>query len=1214
MKIRDIFSKKIDRKIEEVIKVDQHNEQVVMEELDEYIVTDSIREHFYTVYEEIAKGPTDPREGIGVWVSGFFGSGKSSFAKILGYTVANRSVLGKKAGDIFKEHVKDTKISGYIENITSRIPSYAVIFDVSMDRGVRTASERITEIMYKALLRELGYPEDFDLAELEITLEGDGILEKFCEKFEEIYKSPWQKRRKVGLAINEASAVLHALDPKTYPNEDSWANSLGKGRADISANELASRAFELVDRRMSGKALIFIIDEVGQYVSRSVDKMLDLQAVIQAFGRESLNRVKAKKAPAPYWIVVTSQEKLNEVVDALGSKKVELARLQDRFRILVDLKQSDIAEITGKRILDKKDEAINILTKLYDENEGRLHTFCKLERTSRDVSLEKDEFIKLYPYLPYQIDLCIDIVAGLRLKRGAHRHIGGSNRTIIKQAQEMMINPRTNLAEQSIGALVTLDQVYELLYLGNLLPTEITHEIDELAKILPNNEMAEKVAKSIVLLEAVRDLPRTPHNIATVLHPNVEAESLEKEVNDAIKELERAKLVRSTEDGYKLLTVQEKNWETKRKELDPKDVERNRIKRELIAEIFADPKIRSYRYKNLRHFKAALYVDGEVVDSDGQFNLNIMLSDDSEDSAERCKEARDESAATQDQLFWVVTLNDEIHNLINEIYRSREMVSTSERTAAQGKLTSEESACLSEEKVRRDRYHRQLRMKLIEVFSSGIGFFKGVQHDGSALGDNISEVIHKFFDNAIPDLYPKLEMGIRPLKGDEPDTFLKAANLNGLSPIFYEEDNGLSLVVKQGDKYVTNINAPICREVMDFIKREHSYGNKISGKTLERHFQGIGYGWDRDILRLVMAVLLRGGVIEVTHQGRKYRNHNDPACRKPFINNPAFRAASFSPREALDLKLLANAARQYEEMTGKEVDIEESSISTAFQKLATEDREKLLSLVARMEALDLPGREFMKDHLNTVEGIIEMPSDDCVRTLAGEGKSYSKARQKTDKLLAATTEKKLKVLSEGRRILSSEWPALEKHEADEDSKLKAKELSEFLNSEEFYDNLEGIRLASNSIDNQYRKLYEKIHKERQSIYSQALEHIRGLPEWASISNNPDITDAQRKSILQPLMDRCEHELEMLENSNVCKICRTTIDQMETDVMAVDAIRDRVFKHILELTAPDDKFIRLKISNLISGALETEEDVKEFLEILNQRLMKELKKGIRIFLE
>ena len=445
--IRTLFAKPIERKIEEVIKVDQTDEQTVLTELEEYIVTDSIRDHFRRVYDEIITTAKDPREGIGVWVSGFFGSGKSSFAKILGYTVAARPVCGKTASELFKANVKETKISGLLDILNRTLPTQAVIFDVSMDRGVRTANERITEIMYKAMLRELDYAEDFDLAELEITLEGDGRLTDFMKRFEQRYSKPWRVRRKLGLGINEASAILHEIDPKTYPQADSYAKSLGSGRADITPNLLAERAFELATRRMPGKALIFIIDEVGQYVSRSVDKMLDLQAVVQAFGKEGNNRVKQKKAISPFWIVVTSQEKLNEIVDALDSKKIELARLQDRFRISIDLKQADISEITSKRVLDKNKSGRKQLEALFDANEGRIKTFCTLERTSRNQSLKKEEFVNLYPYLPYQIDLSIDIVAGLRLKRGAHRHIGGSNRTIIKQAQEMMMNPRTRLAD-----------------------------------------------------------------------------------------------------------------------------------------------------------------------------------------------------------------------------------------------------------------------------------------------------------------------------------------------------------------------------------------------------------------------------------------------------------------------------------------------------------------------------------------------------------------------------------------------------------------------------------------------------------------------------------------------------------------------------------------------------------------------------------------------
>jgi hypothetical protein len=174
--------------------------------------------------------------------------------------------------------------------------------------------------------------------------------------------------------------------------------------------------------------------------------MLDLQAIIQAFGVEGRNRTESKQAVSPFWIVVTSQEKLDEIVTALDSKKIELARLQERFRITVDLKQSDISTVTSERVLKKKHAANDLLVKLFAEHEARIQQCAQLERTSRNLEINPTNFSALYPYLPYQVDLSIDIVAGLRLKRGAHRHVGGSNRTIIKQAQQMMINDRTRLA------------------------------------------------------------------------------------------------------------------------------------------------------------------------------------------------------------------------------------------------------------------------------------------------------------------------------------------------------------------------------------------------------------------------------------------------------------------------------------------------------------------------------------------------------------------------------------------------------------------------------------------------------------------------------------------------------------------------------------------------------------------------------------------------
>ncbi len=122
------------------------------------------------------------------------------------------------------------------------------------------------------------------------------------------------------------------------------------------------------------------------------------------------------------------------------------------------------------------------------------------------------------------------------------------------------------------------------------------------------------------------------------------------------------------------------------------------------------------------------------------------------------------------------------------------------------------------------------------------------------------------------------------------------------------------------------------------------------GKALEKRFGGTPYGWERDMLRLILATLFRAGEIEVTYQGNRFHNYQDPASRTPFTNNPAFRSSLFSPRQSVGLKTLTQAVQQLEDLTGEEVDVEEGAIATAFKKVAAEELEKLYPLKATAEA------------------------------------------------------------------------------------------------------------------------------------------------------------------------------------------------------------------------------------------------------------------------
>ncbi len=164
MQIRELFRHDIDRRIEEVIKVDQTDEAALRRELEEYIVTDSIRGHYIEVLEAYNTMRTMPGEGTAVWVSGFFGSGKSSFAKNLGLALENRSVGGQGAGDLLATQMSDPRATTLLKLIHEHIPTKAVIFDVSSDRGVHPG-QSLTDITYRVILRELGYSRDRDLAE-----------------------------------------------------------------------------------------------------------------------------------------------------------------------------------------------------------------------------------------------------------------------------------------------------------------------------------------------------------------------------------------------------------------------------------------------------------------------------------------------------------------------------------------------------------------------------------------------------------------------------------------------------------------------------------------------------------------------------------------------------------------------------------------------------------------------------------------------------------------------------------------------------------------------------------------------------------------------------------------------------------------------------------------------------------------------------------------
>jgi hypothetical protein len=1218
--IGELLTRDLNRKIEEIIQVDQTDEHSVYAEISEYVATDSIREQYHHLFKAIAEAPTDPHESVGVWVSGFFGSGKSSFGKNLGYALQNGSVAGRKFSELFKEQLGDQRVSDLLDLINAKTPTGVILFEVAKEADTRKVTQRIAELMYTVLLRQLGYAEDFDVAELEIELEAEGKLKEFMETCMSEQNKDWTNVRAGAQKLSRASAILHKLDPKTYPAADSWAHAQRNRDASISVSKVVERTFDLWARRRPGQALVFIIDEVGQHVARSGDKIEDLRATIEEFGKIGKNLLKARKINAPCWVVVTSQEKLDEVVAAIDSKRVELAKLQDRFRYRVDLAPSDIREVATKRVLAKKPEAEGLLRELFKRNEGQLNASLRLERTTRRTDIIEDDFIHFYPYPPHYIDLCIGIMSGIRLQPGAPRHYGGSNRTIIKQAYEMLVSDRTAMARKPIGTLVTLDKVFELVE-GNLSNEKRTdiHQISERFKNdADDHGWALRVAKAVCLLEFIRDVPRTEANIAAVLVDEVGKATPVPEVQAAVKRLESAKFVRNTEEGWKLQTAQEKNWTNERSgHLDPKPREEKEIIRTAIRETFDEPEFKTYRYQN-RSFRIGTTIDGSTIGDEGDLLLSLSVSDDSDELAKRIEDTRTESQqrSHENDLYWLFCLTPEIDELVHQLHASRKMVDKYNQLKAQQKINTEEGICLQDESRAKSNYESRLRDKLTEAMERGTGMFRGIQKDASSLGKGLGEILKKLFSQVVPDLYPKLQMGSRSLKGDEAEQILKAADLKALPNVFYVGEQGLGLVIKDGPKNIISTTAEIAKEVLDYLKNEHSYGSKDTrmGKALEKRFGGTPYGWERDMLRLILATLFRAGEIEVTYQGNRFHSYQDPASRTPFTNNPAFRASLFSPRQSVGLKTLTQAVQHLEDLTGEEVDVEEGAIANAFKKIAAEELEKLYSLKATAEAQHLPVLEMLSDFQQTLAGIQSASSDDCVRLLTENGKEFGETRDQVRKLRESLNPEAIGVLRQARQAIDQVWDRLSAHAPSDDIEKKVNQLRTLLASEKFVESWNDIVDCTQTVLGTYRTIYCKLYDDRKKSYESAIDEIQNRTEWETVhSANSSLAD----SVLSSLQARMGNDEDRALVQAGKSIGKSSLTEMQSDLAAVDALKSSALVKLQELAiGSDDKkpVRRVRMSEFLHRPIETQQELEKILKLIRDSLQKCIDEGVVIILE
>lgn len=925
MKIAEIFRHDLAREIKEVIKVDDADIAAVTDELREYVVTDHIHEEFGDLLDQYQDSINRPSEVVNAWVSGFFGSGKSSFAKVLGYILANPTLGTSSAADLFASKLPTLHVKALLNTIHSQAPTMSIFVDLSASRNVAKEGEAVVLPLYRELLTRLDYARNRELAELEITLEGDGRLEAFIDAFERATGYKWRDRRDKPVALNEASRALHELDPDTYPAADSYART--RPAVEVTNNWFAKRALELLARRRP-KALriVFVVDEAGQYVSRSVHRMLDLQGLAQAFQKES----------GRLWLVATGQETLEDVVGALGDKRVELARVRDRFPLTVDLIPSDIEEVVSKRVLDKNEPGAQAVRTIYDRYQNQLRANVTLDSPTRGGEFTGVEFTRVYPLLPYQIQLFIDAVSGLRAHGGAGPMVGGANRTLIRLAHQLL---RIALADLEVGALTTVPMAYDLM--DAMIPTSWRAEIDQVASRHGAGSLASEVAKTVALTSNVRALKLDAHNVAVLIHPAAAAEKRTPDVTEALQKLIEEETLREGEDGYRLQSPQEKAWEKTRHSRELKTGDFNRLLRQRHLRDLLHGLTAAAGTVFKRQFKVeVLYDDDKLLDGD----TTLRIYEGGDDQLQRAIERSRESAHGND-VFLVFSRSDKTSRHAEEVFRSEEIIKDAEARS----LEASETELLHEERKRYDRYIGHFQRSLADNLLTGSVVFRG--NAGALEGRDIRLALATALEAHLSEIFTRLDEFTAPVKRGDAVSLIRADDLSGLPD--YLGPDGLRAIKIEFDGYKIDEAGPVA-EFLSVVRARMDYGSEATGKYLESHFQRPPFGAELDVVMVVAAAAIRAGFVTVGQGGSWLTSRSDARLDQAFSTVPKFRAAAFRTREELDVNVRARVARLlHKDLVGQRPGLATEELAAFAREHLSKDREKTEGVVATLSGLGL---------------------------------------------------------------------------------------------------------------------------------------------------------------------------------------------------------------------------------------------------------------------
>ncbi len=934
MKLQNMFAEDINRKINGVIKVDQIDDSTERE-IKEYVITKELKRHVISFFNYYGDAFTEPTDDIGVWISGFFGSGKSHFLKMLSYVLENRTVNGITTVERFREKFSDDPATFMMIDAATKGETETILFNIDIEGFSVKDKTAVLRVFAKMFYNHLGfYGENLKVAMLEQYIEQCGKTQEFRKVFEQKEGAPWEEARRA-FAFKGRSVKPALMEVLGMSEADANAWFSDKTPVELSIAQLVRDINDYVRCKPKDFRLLFMIDEVGQYVGTDTDMLLNLQSIVEKLGSECGGKV---------WVICTGQEAIDEIIKVRSD---EFSRIQARFRTRLSLSSSSVDEVIQKRILRKTPEAEKTLEEVYNKNDSVLRNLFSFSDSVLDMKGPggAKEFATDFPFVPYQFIIMQKVFAEIRKHGNSGKHLSGGERSMLSGFQEAA----QKVQDRDEYTLVPFFRFYDTVH--SFLDSSIRRVIERCEKAAGDGlglEMQDvDVLKLLYLIRYIDDIKANLDNIVILMADDIRTDkiALREKVKASLERLQSQNYIGRSGDTYNFLTDEEQDVQ---REINDTDVDTSAIVEKIANMIFTDiyttPKFRQGNYD----FSFDRMVDGTTV---GVFTGGMKLrfltiaADPSEKSELRLMAGSNDSA-------YVVLAETPYYETLERSMKIRKYIKR--RNVAQ--LPKSVQDIIRDQQDEATNYELSAAEELKKAIENA-AFYADGEHLEIRSGDAKSK-IDQVLTYLVSHVYSELGLITRNASSDA-DVL---AVLNGSAD----------------DGYLPEMepNRDAAAKMEEYLEMQAMKKLPTSMADIQVRYQGIPYGWREIDVACVAARLIYEQKMTIKYGGMTIRSDN-PRLPDMLRKKSEIGKTSVSQRQVVSVANMKQVREFLREFFDR-MDVPEDAdgLIAFIIKEFTGLKEHYVSLNDRYEGKKYPDRPLVQAAIDRMTNVLAQQKDD----------------------------------------------------------------------------------------------------------------------------------------------------------------------------------------------------------------------------------------------